>query len=1050
LNNTRLETGIMRNLQTEILVIGGGATGTGLVRDLAMRGFKTILVEQNDLATGTTGRYHGLLHSGGRYAVKDPLAAKECIKENKILRQIMPECIEDTGGFFALTPQDDPAYVEAFILGCRNAGIPCEEISISDMLRVEPLLNPSIARCFRVPDASADSFLAADLNAESAREYGSVILRYHPVQRLLTTGDPQQNLDGNSAGRPQSAICGAICRDLVKDEEVRIEADLVVNAAGAWAGKIAATAGIIVQMTPGKGILMAVNHRVVNTVINRCKMPGDGDIIVPAHTVAIIGTTDVKVADPDYFGIEPWEVQLMLDEGEKLIPGFRTFRFLRAWAGVRPLYHEVRPQESEDASGNRDITRAFTLLDHAVRDSVNGLLTITGGKWTTYRKMAEVTADKACEKLGVQRDCRTHTEPLPATARHAKDAPKSARRSLVSGHHHQLGHRLAQIEAQEAYGNLICECELATRDDIAHAILDGNTQTLDDIRRDIRLGMGPCQAGFCTLRAAGMLHYLRNVYRQQTAESGQMLSAGNTNAALHDFLQERWKGVRPVLWGQQLRQERLNELIYLNVLNAGHLPGPEESRLSPGINEQETDQGETRESSSNTPVHRPITPLPFLGKSPRQPEVLVIGAGLAGLTAAWWAAVHGKKVKLISKGWGATHWGSGCIDVLGYYPSDQEKPVVSPAEALDKLMHSQPFHPYALAGIEAIDLAIRSIRELSSQSGYPLHGSCESNWLLPTALGAIRPTCLAPETMIAGDLHARDPMLIVGFEQYLDFYPALVVDNLNAQGVFASGTILDIASLKKRRFLNAMALARLFDKQDFRQEVSQAIKPRLGNAARVGFPAVLGLHRSLEVIKDLQNQLGCEVFEIPGLPPSVPGIRLHNLLVGAIQRGGGQIFDGMQVSGSHGQDRHLQAVLTDASTSQTIHQADTFVLASGGILGGGIATHIPGYTQYPIYETALGLPIQADCERRDWLRQKFLAVEGHPIFNVGLEVNAQFQPMDKDGCLYFDNLYTIGGALGNCDPVRERSLEGIAVVTGWLVAERLLSNANHRQEGISQ
>ena len=157
---------------------------------------------------------------------------------------------------------------------------------------------------------------------------------------------PQQNPDRIITSQPQPAVCGAICRDLVKDEDVRIEADLVVNAAGAWAGKIAATAGITVQMTPGKGILMAVNHRVVNTVINRCKMPGDGDIIVPAHTVAIIGTTDVKVADPDHFGIEPWEVQLMLDEGEKLIPGFRTFRFLRAWAGVRPLYQEDKPQKS--------------------------------------------------------------------------------------------------------------------------------------------------------------------------------------------------------------------------------------------------------------------------------------------------------------------------------------------------------------------------------------------------------------------------------------------------------------------------------------------------------------------------------------------------------------------------------------------------------------------------------------------------------------------------------------------------------------------------------
>jgi glycerol-3-phosphate dehydrogenase len=1042
----------MRNLKTEILVIGGGATGTGLVRDLAMRGFKTVLVEQSDLATGTTGRYHGLLHSGGRYVVKDPLAAKECIEENKILRQIMPECIEDTGGFFTLSPYDDPEYAETFIRGCRTAGIPCEEISISDMLREEPLLNPNITRCFRVPDASADSFLAADLNAESAAEYGSMILRYHPVQRLITTGVLQQILGGTSASQPRPVVCGAICHDLVKDEDVRIEADLVVNAAGAWAGKIAAFAGITVQMTPGKGILMAVNHRVVNTVISRCKIPGDGDIIVPAHTVAIIGTTDVKVADPDHYGIEPWEVQLMLDEGEKLIPGFRTFRFLRAWAGVRPLYQDAKPQKPEDTSGDRDITRAFVLLDHAVRDGVNGLLTITSGKWTTYRKMAEVTADKVCEKLGVQRACRTHLESLLTTLHQTKDLPSSTRRSLARPHHHQLGHRLAQIEEHQAYGSLICECELATQDDIAHAILEGNIHTLDDIRRDMRLGMGPCQAGFCTLRAAGMLHQLRNEYRQQTAESGQMLSVFNTNVALRDFLQERWKGVRPVLWGQQLRQERLNELIYLNVLNADHLPGPEEARLSPGMYKQVLYDNEerTREKPSDTPVHSLVTPLPNSVKSLRQPDVLVMGAGLAGLTAAWRAVVYGKKVKLITKGWGTTHWGSGCIDVLGYHPTDQEKPVVSPAGALDKLIHDQPFHPYALAGIEALRLAMRNFQDLFNQSGYPLHGKLDENWLLPTALGAIRPTCLAPETMIAGDLHSRGPMLIVGFEQYLDFYPSLVADNLNAQGIFASGRILEIPSLQKRRFLNAMVLARMFDTTEFRLEVARAIKPNLGGAARVGFPAVLGLHRSIEVIKDLQDLLGCAVFEIPGLPPSIPGIRLHNLLIQAIQRGGGQIFDGMQISGGYGQDRHIQAVLTDASTSQVIHQADTYVLATGGILGGGIATRPYGYTQNIAQETALGLPVQAPEDRWNWLRQKFLDKEGHPIFNVGLEVNAQFQPVDKGGNLYYDNLYAIGGTLGNCDPVRERSLEGIAIVTGWVAAEQLLLAAESRQKGIPQ
>ncbi|MCP4420912.1 MAG: FAD-dependent oxidoreductase, partial [Chloroflexi bacterium] len=128
----------MRKIETEVLVIGGGATGTGVVYDLAQRGFYTVLVEQRDLSHGTSGRYHGLLHSGGRYVVKDPKAATECINENRILRQIMPHCLEDTSGFFVSTLWDDPDFGDKFIQGCHDTGVPCEEISIAHMLREEP------------------------------------------------------------------------------------------------------------------------------------------------------------------------------------------------------------------------------------------------------------------------------------------------------------------------------------------------------------------------------------------------------------------------------------------------------------------------------------------------------------------------------------------------------------------------------------------------------------------------------------------------------------------------------------------------------------------------------------------------------------------------------------------------------------------------------------------------------------------------------------------------------------------------------------------------
>lgn len=536
----------MKTRQTEVLVIGGGATGTGVLADLALRGFKAAMVEKRDLAHGTTGRYHGLLHSGGRYAVKDPKAATECIEENIILRQVLPHCIEDTGGYFVCTPWDDPNFGDTFMKGCQETGVPCEEISVSQMLKEEPHLNPQISRCFRVPDASADSFLASQSVAQLARDHGAEVFNYHEVKRLLREGDK---------------IIGIECYDLVHDEMVTIYADMVVNAAGAWAGRVAHTADIEVNVRAGKGTMIAASYRIVNTVVNRCKMPADGDIIVPVHTVSIIGTTDEGVPDPEHFAIEPWEVKLMMEEAAKLVPGWKELRMLRCWGGVRPLYQETKVADT------RDVTRAYTLLDHETRDGVTGFITITGGKWTTYRQMAQVTVDRVCEKLGTERPCTTHETVAPNPFAHTPNGH--------SGHHY-LGTRLGDVEHEKKFGSLICECELATKTDVEHAISHGDARTIDDVRRDVRVGMGPCQGGFCTYRVAGMWHELRKPPIEEI------------NVKLRDFLQERWKGLMPIMWGPQLKQERLDELIYMSVLNADHLPGEKASRLGPAMYEKGT------------------------------------------------------------------------------------------------------------------------------------------------------------------------------------------------------------------------------------------------------------------------------------------------------------------------------------------------------------------------------------------------------------------------------------------------------------------------------
>src|SRR6202521_3145336 len=267
-----------RSIQTEVLVIGGGSTGSGVARDAAMRGFSTVLVERRDLADGTTGRFHGLLHSGGRYAVKDPSAAIECINENRILRKIAPDCIEETGGFFVATPWDDPAFGDRFLAGCRSTGVPVHEVSVDEALRREPSLHPGIKRAFTVPDAAIDPWKLVWSNVRSAQEHQARVLTYHRVLSLDVAG---------------GKVVGAVLRDERSGEEISVHAEVVVNAAGAWAGQIAAFTGGEDPVLPGKGVLIATNYRLVRLVLNRCKMPGDGGNIDPNRTTCVIGTTDV-------------------------------------------------------------------------------------------------------------------------------------------------------------------------------------------------------------------------------------------------------------------------------------------------------------------------------------------------------------------------------------------------------------------------------------------------------------------------------------------------------------------------------------------------------------------------------------------------------------------------------------------------------------------------------------------------------------------------------------------------------------------------------------
>lgn len=510
----------MSNLSTQVLVIGGGATGLGIAWDAALRGLKVVLVEQMDLAQGTSGRYHGLLHSGGRYVISDPQTAIDCAEENAILRSIAPFTIEDTGGFFIATPADPLDYPDRWLGACQQTGVATKEIRLSDLQQQEPLLNPRISRAFQVQDASLDSFDLSHSLHKSILDAGGRVLLRHKLIRFLTKED---------------RVIGAYILDRTTNSEMQLEAEIVINATGPWAGVTAEIAGLDIPMELGKGAMVAMATRPVNTVINRLKPPADGDIVVPVGTVCVLGTTDVQVASPLELEIEPWEIDLLLAEGEFMIPGLESARALRAWSGVRPLYNP-----DFHASDTRELTRAHAILDHKELDGMEGIISVIGGKLTTFRLMAEETVDLVCDKLEQDVKCSTRTTMLQ---------PHSDNRKTF-----QLPDRLERFSRDRGSvqgPKLICECEIVYQSQLVNAMLNSEFESLDDLRRDLRLGMGPCQAAFCAYRTAGL---------------AARITERPAPDFLERFLDERWKGMRPLAWGNGLRQMDFARRAYLELL----------------------------------------------------------------------------------------------------------------------------------------------------------------------------------------------------------------------------------------------------------------------------------------------------------------------------------------------------------------------------------------------------------------------------------------------------------------------------------------------------
>lgn len=408
-------------------------------------------------------------------------------------------------------------------------------------------------------------------------------------------------------------------------------------------------------------------------------------------------------------------------------------------------------------------------------------------------------------------------------------------------------------------------------------------------------------------------------------------------------------------------------------------------------------------------------------------RVLVVGAGLAGLACALRLADGGAPVTVLATGVGSLQLGGATIDVLGYAPAR----VTHPFDALGSLAAD---HPYRLLGAERVQAATGWLVE--RLPALDLRGTATENMLLASALGAARPTAIAPATLAAGDLRAGGEIVFAGVRALKDFVPALAAANVaRADAVDVQTRAAEAEGLVGGEAdVSPLGLARALEDPGVRAEVAVALRAAIGDpgGARIGLPAVLGIDRQAEVTAAMADALRAPVFEVATVPPSVPGVRLYRALTAELRERRARIVIGSTAVGPTLEAGRLSGVEARVSGRNRAFPAAAVVLATGGVAVGGIdldAEHRP-------HETVLGLHLAGDPGGTGYTDGAF---SENPIDRLGVRVDAEMRPLDADGKIVHRNLHAAGALLGGAVPWRELSGNGLALSSGVAAADAILS-----------
>jgi len=419
-------------------------------------------------------------------------------------------------------------------------------------------------------------------------------------------------------------------------------------------------------------------------------------------------------------------------------------------------------------------------------------------------------------------------------------------------------------------------------------------------------------------------------------------------------------------------------------------------------------------------------------------DVLVIGMGLSGLMAAKTAADHGLKTMVLGKGAGLFQVLLGAVDLLGYYPEENPEMLEDVHAGLENLIQDHPDHPYARVGLEDIENSLQSFSKLFDPKGYHYTGTPGRNTLLPTGIGSLKPSYLIPSTMSAGVDILSEPTLLVGFREFGNFYAAYAARSFRRLhkkngDVPIRGESIALSDISGKKAFSPAGLATQLEEESFRQKLAEKTRSLKKGEKRVGFPAVLGLKNAEKVKAALEEGIGAKVFELPILPPSIPGMRLFEGFKDYLRAKGVRMILGFEVVSTIQKNGRCQGVVLKTPVGEKVHEAESFVLATGGFFGGGLRAEGDRIVE-PLFQ----LPVAQPEAKEDWFRYEFLGRKGHPINRSGVRTNARLNPLNESGKVPLENLFVAGRILGHHDAMREKSLGGVDIATGYKAVRNLL------------